>query len=132
VLLDEALRPWLVEVNHSPSFTTDTPLDLAIKERVITEAVKLVSGCVGGQPGRSGWVGGWVGGVKLGGAWAGGRSGRCNALACLAGWLGGGRADGRVGPNSDVQGLGAGERQKESEEVWESILGANGQTGHRG
>ncbi|GAB4815434.1 hypothetical protein N2152v2_002480 [Parachlorella kessleri] len=42
VLLDETLRPWLVEVNHSPSFTTDTPLDLAIKTEVIYEAMQLV------------------------------------------------------------------------------------------
>jgi len=27
VLLDEQLQPWLVEVNHSPSFNVDTPLD---------------------------------------------------------------------------------------------------------
>lgn len=43
VLLDEVLQPWLIEVNHSPSFTTDTPLDLAIKEGVITDAMHLVS-----------------------------------------------------------------------------------------
>ena len=42
VLFDETLRPWLVEVNHSPSFTTDTPLDLAIKTEVISEAMQLV------------------------------------------------------------------------------------------
>lgn len=44
VLLDESLRPWLLEVNHSPSFTTDTPLDLAIKERLITQTMHLVGG----------------------------------------------------------------------------------------
>lgn len=27
VLIDEGLRPWLVEVNHSPSFGIDSPLD---------------------------------------------------------------------------------------------------------
>lgn len=31
VILDHKLKPYLLEVNHSPSFTTDTPLDAAIK-----------------------------------------------------------------------------------------------------
>ena len=42
VLLDSRLRPWLIEVNHSPSFTCDTPLDLDIKTRVIGEAMDLM------------------------------------------------------------------------------------------
>lgn len=35
VLVDSNFKPWLIEVNHSPSFTCDTPLDLRIKERLI-------------------------------------------------------------------------------------------------
>lgn len=31
VLLDENLRPWLLEVNTLPSLQTDSPLDTAIK-----------------------------------------------------------------------------------------------------
>ena len=31
VLLDENLKPWLLEINYTPSFRTDTPLDLKIK-----------------------------------------------------------------------------------------------------
>ena len=42
VMMDDLLRPWLIEVNHSPSFTVDTPLDLAIKEDLITDTLDLV------------------------------------------------------------------------------------------
>lgn len=31
ILLDENLTPWLLEVNLSPSLSTDSPLDLRIK-----------------------------------------------------------------------------------------------------
>ena len=35
ILLDHKLDPWVIEVNHSPSFTTDSPLDRAIKTRLV-------------------------------------------------------------------------------------------------
>lgn len=35
VLLDESLRPWLLEVNILPSLQTDSPLDIAIKVLMI-------------------------------------------------------------------------------------------------
>lgn len=31
VLIDESLKPWLLEVNLSPSMNTETPLDIEIK-----------------------------------------------------------------------------------------------------
>ncbi len=31
VMLDSTLHPIILEVNYTPSFTTDTPLDLQIK-----------------------------------------------------------------------------------------------------
>lgn len=43
VLLDHWLKPWLLEVNHSPSFTTDTPLDKKIKKQVIADALTLLN-----------------------------------------------------------------------------------------
>eukprot|EP01065_Artemidia_motanka_P045606 TRINITY_DN6736_c0_g1_i6.p1 TRINITY_DN6736_c0_g1~~TRINITY_DN6736_c0_g1_i6.p1 ORF type:complete len:776 (+),score=309.02 TRINITY_DN6736_c0_g1_i6:112-2439(+) len=43
LLLDQSLKPWLLEVNHSPSFHTDTPLDERIKTGVISEAVRILN-----------------------------------------------------------------------------------------
>ena len=43
VLLDYKLRPFLLEVNHSPSFTTDTPLDQKIKRGLIKDTVTLLN-----------------------------------------------------------------------------------------
>jgi tubulin polyglutamylase TTLL6/13 len=45
IFLDHKCRPWLLEVNHSPSFTTDTPLDHSIKDRVISDALSLLDLC---------------------------------------------------------------------------------------
>ena len=42
ILVDEDAKPWLVEVNHSPSWRTDTPLDLRIKKGVLLEAMALM------------------------------------------------------------------------------------------
>eukprot|EP00249_Psilotum_nudum_P013413 c24316_g1_i2 orf=397-2796(-) len=42
VLLDDKCRPWLLEVNHSPSFGIDTPLDFKIKESLLSDTLKLV------------------------------------------------------------------------------------------
>jgi tubulin polyglutamylase TTLL6/13 len=41
VMIDHALKPSLLEVNQSPSFTTDSPLDLKIKKALITDTLKL-------------------------------------------------------------------------------------------
>lgn len=43
VMIDEQLKPHLLEVNHSPSFNTDSQLDYEIKSRVISEALRLVN-----------------------------------------------------------------------------------------
>lgn len=42
ILIDRKLKPWLLEVNQSPSFTTDTPLDRKIKLAVIKDALDIV------------------------------------------------------------------------------------------
>ncbi|XP_046293533.2 tubulin polyglutamylase TTLL13 [Marmota monax] len=47
VLLDHKLKPWLLEVNHSPSFTTDSRLDREVKDALLCDAMTLVNlrGC---------------------------------------------------------------------------------------
>lgn len=43
ILLDANLKPYLLEVNHTPSFTTDTPLDKSIKKGLIRDALLLLN-----------------------------------------------------------------------------------------
>lgn len=43
ILLDENLKPYLLEVNHTPSFTTDTPLDYQIKRNLILDTLILIN-----------------------------------------------------------------------------------------
>eukprot|EP01065_Artemidia_motanka_P048414 TRINITY_DN7788_c4_g1_i1.p1 TRINITY_DN7788_c4_g1~~TRINITY_DN7788_c4_g1_i1.p1 ORF type:complete len:586 (+),score=116.86 TRINITY_DN7788_c4_g1_i1:103-1860(+) len=42
LLIDKNLRPWLLEVNHSPSFRADTPLDARIKGALLLETLSLL------------------------------------------------------------------------------------------
>lgn len=43
IILDENLKPWLLEVNHTPSFSTDSDLDYKIKFNLIKDSLKLVN-----------------------------------------------------------------------------------------
>lgn len=43
VFIDEKLKPWILEVNHAPSFTTDSPLDFKIKKNLINDTIKLLN-----------------------------------------------------------------------------------------
>jgi tubulin polyglutamylase TTLL6/13 len=43
IILDSKLKPYLLEVNHTPSFSTDTPLDTIIKQQVITDTLTLLN-----------------------------------------------------------------------------------------
>ncbi|KFH11009.1 Tubulin-tyrosine ligase family protein [Toxoplasma gondii VAND] len=42
IMIDHKLTPWLIEVNHSPSFTTDSELDTIVKFKVIRDALVLL------------------------------------------------------------------------------------------
>ncbi|XP_053094847.1 tubulin polyglutamylase ttll6 [Pangasianodon hypophthalmus] len=43
VLLDHRLKPWLLEVNHSPSFTTDSHLDREVKDSLLYDTLVLIN-----------------------------------------------------------------------------------------
>jgi len=42
-MIDSKCKPWLIEVNHLPSFTTDTPLDKNMKKSVIRDALQIMN-----------------------------------------------------------------------------------------
>jgi hypothetical protein len=42
VLIDSDLKPWLVEINLSPSLACESPLDLTIKSNLISDTLTLV------------------------------------------------------------------------------------------
>ena len=43
MILDHKLKPYLIEVNSSPSFGSDTPLDKKIKKDLIYDTVKMLN-----------------------------------------------------------------------------------------
>ena len=43
IILDSNLNPYVLEVNHTPSFTTDSPLDFLIKKSVISDTLRLLN-----------------------------------------------------------------------------------------
>ena len=43
IILDEKLKPWLLEINHAPSFGTDTPLDFKIKKDLIADTIQILN-----------------------------------------------------------------------------------------
>ena len=42
IMLDSELKPWLLEVNHNPSFTCDTEFDRELKGSVVRDAIELL------------------------------------------------------------------------------------------
>jgi tubulin polyglutamylase TTLL6/13 len=43
IMIDNKLNPYLLEINYTPSFTTDTPLDRLIKKNLITDTLNLLN-----------------------------------------------------------------------------------------
>jgi tubulin polyglutamylase TTLL6/13 len=42
IILDSTLKPYVLEVNHTPSFSTDSPLDFSVKKNMIGDAIRLL------------------------------------------------------------------------------------------
>ena len=42
VMLDKKLKPWLLEVNESPSFNDDTEVDKEVKSGLIEDCFRLL------------------------------------------------------------------------------------------
>ena len=43
IFLDDKLKPWILEVNHSPSFSTDSPLDFKVKKNLVADTIALLN-----------------------------------------------------------------------------------------
>ena len=41
-MIDHKLNPYLLEINYTPSFTADTPLDRYIKKSLIADTLNLL------------------------------------------------------------------------------------------
>mmetsp|Transcript_16997 Transcript_16997/g.31838 ORF Transcript_16997/g.31838 Transcript_16997/m.31838 type:complete len:840 (-) Transcript_16997:141-2660(-) len=52
VMLDAKRKPYLIEVNHLPSFTCDSPLDEDIKKRLVEQTLDLTCGTTSGKDKR--------------------------------------------------------------------------------
>lgn len=42
IMLDHKCKPFLLEVNHSPSFSTDSPLDEKVKGDLIRDTIRML------------------------------------------------------------------------------------------
>lgn len=43
IMIDQKMKPYLIEVNQMPSFQTDSPLDYKIKQGVINDAIAILN-----------------------------------------------------------------------------------------
>jgi tubulin polyglutamylase TTLL6/13 len=41
-MITNDMKPYLIEINHTPSFETSTPLDYRIKKNLIKDTLKLM------------------------------------------------------------------------------------------
>ena len=43
IMIDRMFKPWLIEVNQSPSFATDSPLDYKTKKAVLSDTFRMLN-----------------------------------------------------------------------------------------
>lgn len=43
ILIDSDLKPWLLEVNHAPSFNCDTALDQEVKSTLVYDTFNMLN-----------------------------------------------------------------------------------------
>jgi tubulin polyglutamylase TTLL6/13 len=41
-MLDQKLKPWMLEVNHTPSFHADTKVDADVKNHLVRNALEII------------------------------------------------------------------------------------------
>ncbi len=46
VILDENFKPWIVEVNISPSLNSSSPLDVSVKGQMIADLLRIAGYCI--------------------------------------------------------------------------------------
>jgi tubulin polyglutamylase TTLL6/13 len=42
-MFDSKLKPWLIEINQSPSFATDSAFDFSLKKKVMEDTFRLLN-----------------------------------------------------------------------------------------
>ena len=42
-MIDDKLKPWLIEVNHAPSLATESQFDLTIKKKLTEDTLRLLN-----------------------------------------------------------------------------------------
>lgn len=42
IMLDQKLKPWMLEVNHTPSFGADTAVDAEVKTKLLRDTLEII------------------------------------------------------------------------------------------
>lgn len=42
-MIDDTMKPWLLEVNHAPSFATESEFDMCLKQKLLKDTFVLMN-----------------------------------------------------------------------------------------